>query len=640
MEKYDYGSLGFKAGIEIHAQLNTKQKLFCKCPVTLRTDEPDFEITRYFRPVISELGKYDRSSLLEFKKNHTIVYEGHYNTSCTYEIDETPPFQLNQEAIESTLFLALFLQCSAMEEVYVCRKNYLDGSVPSGFQRTCLIGSNGRIPISDSKDVSIWYIYLEEDAARKNPETSIGKEIHYRIDRLGFPLIEIVTGPDMLTPNEVIECAKRLGMILRATRLTRRGLGTIRQDINISITEGARVELKGVQLLDLIPIAINMEITRQIALIELKNETNNRSSKNEIVNEPIEVSTVLKKTNCAFIKNALARGESVFALTIPGFTGLLGKELQPGHKFGTELAHFVKSLTTLQGILHSDESLVDYGLSESELDETYKIAGKTDKDAIIFLVGHKTEIKRAFGFVVERIHQAFDGVPNETREVNSETGISRFTRELPGKARLYPDTDSVPILLISDQTNHIQSQLPDYPWESAAWLVEEYKIPEQIANDIVYEGQFPLVKQVLSSFQLDPILIATTLTQTMKALARDHVPIHNIDVEHLNIVFQFLNDKKIAKEAISDVLATWAHNPSQDMNFVIKKLGLTTLGTESLETIVETIIDQNLTLLKERGMNAFAPIMGDVIKEVRGKIDGKLVSAAIKKLIQAKLSEF
>ncbi|MFX0208280.1 MAG: Glu-tRNA(Gln) amidotransferase GatDE subunit E, partial [Candidatus Hodarchaeota archaeon] len=283
---------------------------------------------RYFRPVISELGEFDRSSLLEFKKNLTIVYEGHYNTSCTYELDETPPFNLNREALDIVLFLAFILRCSVMDEIYVCRKNYLDGSVPCGFQRTCLIGSNGLIPVSDSNNANIWYVYLEEDAARKNTETSKGKEVHYRIDRLGFPMVEIVTGPDLMNPTEVVVCAKRLGMILRAFGLSRRGLGTIRQDINISIAAGARVELKGVQLLDLIPMAIDMEITRQLALVELMKKANALSSKSEIRNNPVDLTEIFKETKNGFVKKAIAKGQYVLVLRIPCFTGLLGKEIQ------------------------------------------------------------------------------------------------------------------------------------------------------------------------------------------------------------------------------------------------------------------------------------------------------------------------
>ncbi len=526
-----------------------------------------------------------------------------------------------------------------MDEIYVCRKNYLDGSVPCGFQRTCLIGSSGRLPVSDSKNTNIWYVYLEEDAARKNTETSKGKEVHYRIDRLGFPMVEIVTGPDLMDPNEVVVCAKRLGMILRAFGLSRRGLGTIRQDINVSIAAGARVELKGVQLLDLIPVAIDMEITRQLALIEIMNKSNALSSKNEIINNPVDVTEVLKETKCGLIKKALAKGQYVYALRIPGFTGLLGKEIQPKRRFGTELADRVKSLTTLQGILHSDEDLKSYGFSKNEVEKVFKASGKTGQDAVILVVGPKEEVWRALDFVVERILQAFDGVPNETREVDSEMGTSRFTRELPGKARLYPDTDSKPISLTSTYIEQIHLQLPEYPWNSVQRIVEEFNVPEQIASEIVYEDLLSLFKESIVKYKLDPTLIAITLTQTMKSLARDYVPVHNLTEEHLQAVFLFLNNKKIAKEAIPDVLTIWANDPSLGIDKVVQKLGLTALGIEELEKIVKTIVEQNQELIKERGMEAFAAIMGEVMKEVRGKIDGKTVSENVKKAIQVKLTE-
>jgi glutamyl-tRNA(Gln) amidotransferase subunit E len=296
-------------------------------------------------------------------------------------------------------------------------------------------------------------------------------------------------------------------------------------------------------------------------------------------------------------------------------------------------------MTTLQGLIHSDENLPGYGFSETELEELFKTSGKAETDAMILLVGPKEEVKRAVSFVVERTLQAFEGVPNETREVDSETGTSRFTRELPGKARLYPDTDSEPVNITSDNIEQIKSGLPDYPWVSADWIVKEFRIPEQIAGDIVYEGHFGLFKEATAKYKLDPTIIAITLTQTMKALARDHIPVHTLTRDHLQILFHSLSEKTIAKEAISDVLTNWAQEPTLEIDAILEKLGLTGLRVEELGTIIKAIVEQNQEIIKERGMQAFAPIMGDVMKEVRGKIDGKTVSDAVRTEIQTKLKE-
>ncbi|MFX0208281.1 MAG: GAD domain-containing protein [Candidatus Hodarchaeota archaeon] len=315
------------------------------------------------------------------------------------------------------------------------------------------------------------------------------------------------------------------------------------------------------------------------------------------------------------------------------------RKFKKKRRFGTELADRVKSLTTLQGIFHSDEDLEGYGFTTNELEKVFEASGKTEQDAVILVVGPKEEAQRALDFVVERIRQAFDGVPNETREVDSKTGTSRFTRELPGKARLYPDTDSEPINLAPTYLEQIHSQLPEYPWNSVQWIVKEFNVPEQIASEIVYEDFFSLFKDSIVKYKLDPTLIAITLTQTMKSLARDHVPVHNLTEEHLQAVFHFISNKKLAKEAIPDVLTIWARDPSIGIDTVIHKLGFTALGIGELESIVKTIVEHNQELIKERGMNAFTAIMGDVMKKVRGKIDGKTVSENVKKAIQAKLTE-
>ena len=633
-EKFDYRKLGFKAGLEIHVQLDTKKKLFCRCPVILRTDEPDFYVKRFFRPVMGEMGEFDKAMLREFEKGLTIIYEGYNDTTCSYELDETPPFPLNEEAIDIALMITLLLNCNVVDELHVCRKNYLDGSVPCGFQRTIYIGGGGYLPINGKK-ISILHVYLEEEAARKDDKRSKGKIVYYKLDRLGIPLVEIVTGPDMKTPQEVVEAAKRLGTLLKATGKARRGLGTIRQDINVSIEGGARVELKGVQLLDMIPKAINMEIKRQLELIKIKNELKNRNLKPEDIQENfIDVTQIFKNTRCKFVRNSIEKGGKVLALNLKGFGGLLGREIQPNRRFGTEFADRVKAYTTLKGIIHSDENLMSYGFSEEEIKKLFEKVGKTENDAVVIVVGEEKEAKRALKLVVERAQMALRGVPEETRQVK-EDGTSSLIRELHGQARLYPDTDTPPFTISRERIEEIRKNLPEYPWDAVKRIIKEYNLTKEFAEMLVYDGIHRFFEEIVKKYHLSPVLVASTLLQTLKALHRDGVPVENLTEKHLREIFEALSRGMFAKEAIPAILTLWAKNPNQDLNHVVKEAGVLAISEDELKEIIQKVIQENSDLIKKRGMGAFGPLMGIIMKKVRGKIDGATVS----KMLQQKLKE-
>ncbi|MHA1834383.1 MAG: Glu-tRNA(Gln) amidotransferase subunit GatE [Candidatus Baldrarchaeia archaeon] len=633
-QEFDYEKLGFKAGLEIHVQLDTKKKLFCRCPVLLRTDEPDFYVKRFFRPVMGEMGEFDKAMLREFEKGLTIIYEGYNDTTCSYEFDETPPFPPNKEAVDIAIMICLLLNCNIVDELHVCRKNYLDGSVPCGFQRTIYMGGGGYIPI-DGKKISILHVYLEEEAARKDDKKSRGKIVYYKLDRLGIPLVEIVTGPDMKTPQEVVETARRLGTLLKATGKARRGLGTIRQDINVSIEGGARVELKGVQLLDLIPKAINMEIKRQLELIKIKKELNNRNIKPEDIQENfVDVTQIFKNTKCKFVKKAIERGEKVLALNLKGFGGLLGREIQPNRRFGTEFADRVKAYTTLKGIIHSDEKLISYGFSEEEIKKLFEQVGKTENDAVVIVVGKEKEARRALKLVVERAQMALKGVPEETRQVK-EDGTSSLIRELHGQARLYPDTDTPPFTISRERIEEIRKKLPEYPWDAVKRIIKKYNLTKEFAEMLVYDGIYRFFEEIVKKYKLSPVLVASTLLQTLKALHRDGVPVENLTEKHLREMFEALSRGMFAKEAIPTILTLWAKNPNHDLDYIVKEAGFLAISEDELKEIVQKIIQENLDLVKKRGMGAFGPLMGMIMNKVRGKIDGATVS----RILQQKLKE-
>ncbi len=262
----DYKKLGMKAGLEIHQQLDT-HKLFCECGSQISKEDPDIKIKRELRPLAGETGKIDPAALFERKKRKFYLYEAYTKTTCLVELDEEPPHPINQEALDTTLLIAKMLNCEIPNILQVMRKTVVDGSNTSGFQRTVLVGINGFIDTNFGK-VGITNISLEEDAARRITEDE--DSVTFRLDRLGIAMIEIGTAPDCHTPEQVKELAEKLGLLLRATGKVKRGLGTIRQDVNVSIKDGARNEIKGFQELRQMPKVVEHEVKRQLKLIEAK----------------------------------------------------------------------------------------------------------------------------------------------------------------------------------------------------------------------------------------------------------------------------------------------------------------------------------------------------------------------------------
>jgi len=638
----NYKKLNFKAGIEIHAQLSTEKKLFCRCPATLTQEKPQNIVQRKFRPVLGEMGVYDPALLIEFKKNHTIFYEV-FDSVCTYELDETPPFPINDEALYCGIKLAKMMNCHIVEETNVCRKNYLDGSVPCGFQRTALIGYDGFITLRsgsmgiDGKKLPITWVYIEEDAARKDTDRTKEKNVFFKLDRLGIPLVEIVTHHNLNSPDEVVCAARTLGMLIKSSGIVRRGLGALRQDINVSISEGDRVELKGIQLLQLIPLAIDMEIQRQKGLIAIKKELLQRNtSSKDIPFQIIDITNIFSKTSSNIIRSALKKNEKVFLLPITGFQGLLGQELQPSKRFGTELSDRVKSFTNLKGLIHSDEDLTKYEFSETEIHDLHENC-QEKYSAFIIIIGEEDEAKRALSFIHERILTAFVGVPQETRKVNDE-GISTFMRDLHGRSRLYPDTDLPPILIDSKRIKQIAEDLPEHFLDRIQRMKASYSISEEIVENLVYEDKADIFEQLLQKGA--PLkVVVTTLTQTLTALSREGVEISNITDDHLLEIFDALIQNKFSKEAVPELLMVIGKDPTKQMTEIIRKIG-GGLSRDELDQIIQLNLDASQDLIIERGMDAFSPLMGLVMKKVRGKIDGKVVSERLRVQLNTRISEW
>ena len=637
MQKFDYEKLGLKCGLEIHQQLDTATKLFCRCPSKLQgTREPDFTVKRTMRPVLGELGTYDEAMLTEYEKGMGIIYEGYNDVICTYELDETPPFGINVEAKTVAMEIALLLNSNIIEEMHVCRKNYLDGSVPCGFQRTMILGTGGWVELENGKQIGIDLLSLEEDAARKIKTEQ--KTNYFRLDRLGIPLVEVTTKPDIRSPDECRETAERLGLLLWSTRV-KKVLGSIRQDINVSIKAGTRVEIKGVQKLDWIPILINREVSRQLNLIEIKEELAKRKlSEKDIPSKPIDLTDIINRDELNFLAEGINLGKKLHGINFFGFKGIFGKELIENYRFGTEISSKVKSISGLKGIIHSDENLKKYKLSDENILKLQEKLKSSDKDCFVLVLGYKNEIDKAMEVIINRVKTAFKGVPPETRRAG-EDGNTEFLRELHGGARLYPDTDSKAILNTDIEIKDVKNNLPEYPWILIKNYVKKYKTQERLIKDLIFEGIVDLFDKIISFYDENPSLVITTLLETTKELSRDGKFVENLSEQDFIDIFTLLKKKEIGKEAIREFISAKADSPELTIDQIKKKLKIHPLSIEELREIINKIVKIKIDMLKEKGMRAKGPIMGLVMKQVRGKIDGSIVSEELESILKQALKE-
>ena len=622
-------------GLEIHQQLDSKTKLFCRCPAKLEgTREPDFVIKRYMRPVLGEMGIYDEAMLTEYEKGMSIVYEYYKDVNCTYELDETPPFECNDEAKKIAIEIALLLNSNIIEEMHVCRKNYLDGSVPCGFQRTTILAKDGFVELENGKKIRIDILCLEEDAARKIKTEN--KTNYFRLDRLGIPLVEITTKPDINDPYECRETAERLGLLLWSTKV-KKILGSIRQDVNVSVKDGSRIEIKGVQKLDWIPVLINHEISRQTKLIEIRDELKKRKlTKTNLSTTPVDLSKIISTNRSDFVSKGLKSGKKLIGINFKGFKGIFGKELMEDYRFGTEISSKVEIISGLKGIIHSDEDLKKYKFTEEEVKKVKNELNFEDTDCFVLVLGDKEEVEKALEIIVHRINFAFEGVPPETRRA-LENGNTEFLRELHGGARLYPDTDTQAIINTKKEIQEIQENLPEYPWHTIKEYSKNYKIDEKLIKDLIFSGNLSLFNELLEIFPENPTLIMTTLLATTIALRRDGKNIDNISDDDYKEIFTLLKKNEISKEAVIDILTLKADAPELTIDQIKKKLKIESISIEELRKIIKNIINKNTQLIKEKEMRAMGPLMGEMMKEVRGKIDGAIISDELKKAISIKL---
>ena len=630
--KIDYAKAGLKVGLEIHQQLNTEAKLFCNCKPELFKEAPEITFLRRLRPTQSELGQVDPAAFFEFQKGIKIQYEANRATSCLVEMDEEPPHPLNMEAVEVVLTAALMMNMQPIDEVHVMRKTVIDGSNTTGFQRTCIIASDGWIKVGE-KTIPMQAASLEEDAARKTGKEDAGKIIRYRIDRLGIPLIEVATAPVIYSPMEAQEVAFAIGRILRDTGKVMRGLGTIRQDLNVSLPNGALIEIKGVQELELISKVVEYEVQRQLGLIQVKEELQKRGIKpEELKEEFIDVSDVFRQTKCKVIRKALDGGQKTSAVKLQEFGGILKRELVLDFCMGTELSDRAKFWGRVGGIFHTDE-LPAYDVTAEEVEALRKAVGANEDDVVVFVADTEENVLDALRAVVERAREALVGVPAETRTAKGD-GTTRYMRPRPGAARMYPETDIPPSALTEAFVKKIRANLPESAKKQEKRLMKNLCLNEKLAKQTVYLGYSGLVESIVKKSGVSATTISVFLTEDLTALKREGVQTENVPNAQIEEIFQFVGSGELAKEAIPTVFSWLSENTDKSVPDSIAALGLKMLTQEELERIVDSVITEKRQLVDQEGKKAFGMLMGIVMKEVRGKADPALVSELLREKLK------
>jgi glutamyl-tRNA(Gln) amidotransferase subunit E len=629
----DYEALGFRSGLEIHQQLLTERKLFCSCPARYVKGPHDAEIFRHMRPTLSELGEYDGTALMEFKTKKDVTYQIFHRHVCTYEFDDTPPFPLNQDALDIVIHLSLMFGCLLVNEVHVSRKQYLDGSIPAGFQRTLIVGIEGSVPFSEAgegRTIGIIQSALEEDACREVMDKGHG--ITFRTDRLSIPLTEIVTHPDMRTPEEVRMAAEKLGRWMRSTGLVRRGLGATRQDVNVSVTGGTRVEIKGVPKLDWIPLLVHNEALRQWSLIELRGLLTERGlSADTLRTSSIDVTAILDGTECVPVGGAIAAGGRVGAVLIGKFRDLLDHPTQPGKTFSDELAGRVRVIACLDGrpnLLHMDQ-LPYQGMSLEEGEAIRSALDAGADDAVVITWGPGRDVDTALVEIVLRCRDAFQGVPSETRQAFPD-GITDFERILPGPNRMYPDTDLTPTMIDDARVEGIRLQLTPVPDELEAMAIEAGVSPRIARSLAIHPRRMEFLEAVREG--ADPVTAAHVVVETLKALERGGIAVDRIPSAQLKELLVAIEEHGVLAEVVPQVITEMARGSGTSWRESFETMGLEPVDPETAKALIMDAMDETRANMGDVTPSCDA-YMGVAMSKLRGRMSGSEVHRILVELL-------
>ena len=626
MSEIDFEKIGLKVGLEIHQQLDTHKKLFCKCR-PIESDEYTEKFSRSLRTAKSELGELDPAALFEKTKSKKINYYANSQSSCLVEKDDEPPHDLDHDAKKISLLISSMLESKIFSEIHVMRKTVIDGSNTTGFQRTMLVSQGGNLKINGKK-IGVQAVCLEEDAAKLLKDEQ--NERNYSLDRLGVPLVEIALEPVSTKPSEVKEIALTLGRLLRVTRMVKRGIGSIRQDVNISVMNSGVVEVKGVQQLDQLEKIIGYEAKRQHGLILIAEKLKKLSI--TISNEDVfDVTEVLKDCESKIIQKALKSKAKIKAIRIRNFSGMFGFEPYPGIRLGKEIGQLVRFFG-IGGVFHSDE-LPNYGINDPYVDKIRKYLELVDVDGFLIIAGEDPKLDYAIDSIIKRIQDATDGVPAETRGVTQD-GETIFLRPRPGASRMYPETDIPSISVLPEEIKLARENIPKSWDDSIAEIQKKYNLNSQLSEQIFDSEYMELFEKICENKKNSPNFVASILCSTITNLQRKGFDALLLKPEHIAELFELLADDKIPKESLEIIFENIMSGKSDTVSDAIQSTAVTSMNEGELNAILDEIIQKNMELVKELGENAITTLMGIAMKQVRGKASGQTVNVLLRKKIQ------
>ncbi len=621
----DYSRIGFKCGIEIHQELDTG-KLFCDCSTSLGEKDEISRVTRRLNAVSGETGSIDRSALFESKRKRRFVYHGYEGECCLVDMDAQPPKDMNPKAKRTALLFAMMLNMQIPHEIHVMRKTVTDGSATSGFQRTALVALDNDMSYLETSKGKVYLesMALEEDACRKI-ETK-GDEVHYSLSRLGIPLIEIATAPDMKDPEHVKETALRIGSLLRSFSETKRGIGTIRQDINISIHDGPRTEIKGWQDINRTPLLVDNEVKRHMFLNSLRDELiKDKISLDNLCHH--DVTDVFKDTGSKLIGRLIKGDGIVLAASIPGFAGRLKEEMCPGKTFGKELAGYGASFGA-RGMIHTDEDLSRYHLEE-EFGVLKEKLGAGKDDLVLMVAGMPDVSRNAIDAILDRISACVSGVPEETRVPNHADATSSYARPLSGSHRMYPETDIATIVIDDDYLESIRGLMPETLEAKEERFRRELKLNSELSSAIISSPYLGLFQRLVGmDLSLPPKDIANFFVNTLVDFRkREDADLSAIDDDRLIEIFRCLDQGRILKDTLPILLKRCIEHPEMFIDEVITNFNLGPVSSSEAQEIIDDIISKNKDAPK-----------GAIIGQAMGRLKGKYEGRKIAELVNRKLS--
>jgi glutamyl-tRNA(Gln) amidotransferase subunit E len=617
MTDEDYTEIGFISGLEVHQQILTKKKLFCRCPAGIYNDEYHAEILRHMRPTLSELGEYDGTALMEFKTKKDIIYRINRNTVCTYEMDDTPPFPINDEALDIAIEIGLLMNSNIVDELHIARKQYLDGSIPTGFQRTAITSVGGALPYKD-RQINIFQMSIEEDSCREFSD--VGHRRVYLSDRLGMPLIETVTAPEMRNPTEVAEVNNIIRTLARSTGHVRTGVGAAREDVNVSVRGGTRIEIKGVPSINRIPLLTYNEALRQWNLLQLRDELHRRGiTKDKFEYKIDDITKLLNKTRYQPIFNAIADGMVVKCVTLRGYKGLLRWQTQIDTFFSNEISDRVRviaCLTTIPNIIHSDYQ--GETISSADGKKIRKTISATDDDSLVLVWGNEQDTEMAANEIAIRAKEATIGVPSETRQALYD-GTNGFERILPGPDRMYPDTDLPPMEIKKERIEKIRLKLPVQPWIREK-LYNSLGLPKDVIKPLALSKFADLFEFLVNQWGINPVLASVAIIQYPKRLKRKKLNISFLNETKLKSIFEAFKEKKITRDGILFYMEKAISDDNFDLSFKLPKC------TE--DEITKIIIDakenvDGVNIINHQKIENF--ILKNVMNILMGRVEYKVV---------------